>query len=85
MQAEEGQRINITLHDFGTADYRPGACHAYAILRENINPPSGGLASETICNSDLRKRFAYLSKSNRLDIRIIKKEQQFLLEYEGNI
>ena len=81
-QAGEGQRINLTLHDFGTADTRPNACQAYAIVRESSRSPP---KSETICNSAQRKRHVYLSATNMVDIRVLgsKNDRQFLIEYNG--
>lgn len=78
--AKPGQRINITLHDFGRANQSSEICHAYAIVRERDLSQS-----RTICNTRQRKVHAYTTLAHSLEVRVLgtQKGRQFLLEYQG--
>lgn len=89
-----GQRINVTLFDFvysstemprQTADdVMSGAkCVAYAIFKEPTGAPS-----QTLCGGIERVSTAYVSKSEKLQIVILKRSEiethrYFVLKYKG--
>jgi len=83
-----GQRINLTLVDFGVASRFldvGNMCHVYAKISETR------MASEvTVCGSRTRERSIYISETNRLEVSImsLKDNEQpiyFLLKYQGLI
>lgn len=87
---EPGQRIRVTLHDYGSpssgtsiASSSPTLCTVYAVLKEG-NPPK----SMTVCGgTPVRHREVHISQTNILEVRILKKSNQeenhFLLHYES--
>lgn len=83
LKADKGQRINITLIDFGILTNMEDICHAYAIIREK-DPTR----TSTICGRKQRISHEYLSTSNAVEIRILyanrhnDAKKYFLLKYE---
>ncbi len=92
LRVSPGQRINITLYDFGrsrylgngTTPHKPMTqhCHVYAILKEE-----DASRSVTICGGEERVKAIYLSTSNTVEVRIIggmakRNSRYFLLHYE---
>ncbi len=90
LQAKRGQRLNITLIDFGLAkryhqqDAKISSliCQRYA----NIKEPQS--RSSTLCGGEQRMRNVYVSDGNTVEIEIIpaknsKSSAAFLLKYEG--
>ena len=93
-QVPEGQRINLTLLDFGvrprnhtTAVTQPSQnnlCRVYATLREK----SPG-RSVTVCGGRQREGHVYTSDSNVVELRILQPSQpskeavHFLFKYRG--
>ena len=88
IQAQPGQRINITLLDFAidteTKPTRPiDYCRAYAIIRDHQTG-----RSTTVCGGHVRESVVYLSQSNSVEVRIIRTAKRddvdhFLLKYES--
>ena len=92
IEALPGQRINITLLDFGV--YTPEGdssygesfngvevCQKYAVVREKIPE-----RSTVLCGGRARERQVYLSNSNSVEIGIEARsatKHHFLLKYEG--
>ena len=81
-----GQRINVTLFDFGPAASVPlgDACHWYCVIYD------GSIRKEVTRCQDERQRFEYVytSLSNTLTIELFQFENKehapnFVLEYEG--
>ena len=95
LQAQPGQRINVTLYDFAIANrntshnirHRPGYplyCHEYAVIKENNVPRSA-----TICGGDQRIRVAYVSSTHKLEVNLVSRKpgrnlEYFMLKFEGN-
>jgi len=80
IQAEAGQRINITLLDF-TREHKHGHCDTYVIISDS---DTGDVA--TICGGKQRHRHVYTSKSNIIhiqftDLRQSSFQANFLLRY----
>ena len=87
VEAEPGQRINITMLDFGWksegfhSTLGTHKCSAYGYILE----PSLS-TNRTICGGTLRERHAYLSSSSSVDIVLTTPEQDavnFLLNIES--
>ncbi len=87
VEAEPGQRINITMLDFGwksdgfQSTLGTPKCSVYGYILE------GSLSiNRTICGGTLRERHVYLSSSSNVDIAIATPKQDasnFLLNIEG--
>ncbi|ELU10134.1 hypothetical protein CAPTEDRAFT_187300 [Capitella teleta] len=85
-----GQKVNVTLFDFGTELLSPGpqtgVCLVYATIKESV-----GSNSKTICGGKARENHVYTSLTNQIDIRLIvpqksendEEEIQFILRYEA--
>ena len=91
IEAEPGQRINVTLMDFTRFNvaatvgqrYDIRGCRNYALVRER-----GRNKNVTVCASDARERHVHMSSSNTLEITITKKKEEpyyFLLRYESKL
>ena len=96
LRAQPGQRLNITLYDFGShvtgnetltptknADGTTNLCKVYATIKE-----AKGSRRNTICGGNDRKRLAYVSLGNTVEIRIYgnrgeKNHAYFFLQYQG--
>ena len=95
-QVPAGQRINVTLLDFGRHNHNRSTsstgepyahCHVYAILKEAT---ADGQKSETICGgvSKERRSSIFTTSSNQLEVRLVTGKPsrdigQFLIEYKG--
>ena len=90
IQVAPGQRINITLLDFGVYGLKKGSpggqsvyCNRYAQIRDlSQNTP--------ICAGRVREKNVYVSKSNRVEITLLRPDRsqvqpQFLLKYQGKV
>src|SRR6218665_1714130 len=92
IQAGKGQRINVTLLDFGTASVTGGGagdlpeagktCQAYAIISERQSS-----RSVTVCSGTERQRHVFLSEQEQLEVRVQhgmnrNRTRNFLLKYE---
>ncbi len=88
IQALPGQKINITLLDFGStqddvsSSYRP-SCHKYGIIRErDVTSPT------IVCSDKVKERNLFLSQTNRVEIQFEHRRSgddapHFLLKYNG--
>ena len=89
IQAEPGQRINVSLVDF--TRFNVGVelghrseihgCRRYAGIRERAVR-----TNLTVCAGDQRERHLYLSRSNSLEIAILKMSSEpynFLIKYQS--
>ncbi len=88
IQAQPGQKINITLLDFGSTEedmgvgFRP-SCFKYGIIRErDFSSPT------IICSDRVRERNLYLSQTNRVEIQFeqgqhAEKTPHFLIKYNS--
>ena len=81
-----GQRINLTLMDFGvwtsnTNEQPASFCDSYAVVREDSS------SQQTICGGDERTRNVYVSRSNFVEIVMTRRQHedvhQYLLKYNG--
>ena len=90
IEVSPGQRVNISLFDFGVHRREKEAtghqaifCHKYALIKET------NLAQDTpICAGRERERNVYVSKGNRVEVVLVRPDSgqeggQFLLKYEG--
>lgn len=91
LEAEIGQKINLTLYDFGISAQNYSTtiekkafphCHVYMIIKERDTNKS-----TTICGGATRIYNAYISTSNKVEIRVMTgqptKNKMFLLHYEA--
>ena len=93
IKALPGQRINLTLLDFGAVQNEESPldssgqrsmdhCQVYGIIRETLN----GKAS-AICGGIIRERNVYVSEGNELEVRIMtspaEQGAQFLIKYQS--
>lgn len=91
IEVPRGQRINITLLDYGWSarkdnlgqDYNTlQVCQKYAVIRELSQTKS-----ITICGSSKRESQQYISDTNQLEVYLTPKGSsegsQYLLKYEG--
>ena len=96
VRAKLGQRLNITLYDFGThisanesltitksSDGTTNLCKVYATIKE-----AKGTRRNTICGGDEPLRTAYVSLDSTVEIRIYgnradKGHPYFFLHYQG--
>ena len=90
IEVKEGQRINLTLLDFGLwkrqqEDTASSSlyCHKYAIIQEGDQ-----LQQTTVCGSRHRERVVFLSKTNKVTITVSRSNgdenaAQFILKYQG--
>ena len=91
LQAAPGQRLNITLQDFGLA-VRMGSdgsrfasslvCQRYAVLKEAQSK------SSTVCGGEQRLKNIYISDTNTVQVEVIpsrapRATTEFLLRYSG--
>ncbi len=80
-----GQRINLTLYDFGVTrrSSQGSVCQVYAQVKER------GLAADiTICGSSVRHKVVYVSETNLIKVSVSDSPYdtdpvRFLLSYEG--
>lgn len=93
IRALPGQRVNITLFDFGSAISQVGrglqatsvVCQRYALIKEKTS------ASPTIvCSGNERTRGVYVSDGNVVEIQLVhtrhrKESAHFLLRYSGEV
>ena len=92
LQANPGQKLNITLIDFAMSSQRaqnnfgmPTVCYTYAVIKER------GKAKDTsICGGRDRETSVYLSETNSVHIEVAGGKRggnfrYFLLQYEGII
>lgn len=88
IEAAKGQKINITLYDFGVqevTDDRSKVCHVYAIIKEKETS-----ATMTVCADTDRIKEIRLTDSHTVEIRIVTKKRSekdlsFMLKYEGKL
>ena len=68
IEAEEGQRINISIMDFGSpmAESYAATCHIYANIIEYASP-----STTILCSGTEREKVVYLSSSSRVEIQFI--------------
>ena len=97
ISAQPGQRINITLWDFGSPSSletvgdlnsvpRAPFCHKYAQITE-----ATAISPGTVCSGNRRTKNVFLSETNRAEVRINtgngnteeENNAHFLLEYNG--
>ena len=73
LKAGPGQRLNVTVLDFGVRSYLSGGyqqaslCHRYASLKE---PQERGGQVTNVCSDSKRIRNVYLSDSHLLDVTV---------------
>ena len=92
IHVRSGQRINVSLLDFGIAKKDPKSalnsqnqCKVYAIIRERM---VNRIRNITVCGSVQREKNVYLSMTSQLEIALIPGEQtdsspSFMISYTG--
>ena len=85
-----GQRINISLFDFGMGDIKYSSpvvnqCKVYAVIRERM---VNRIRNITVCGALSRERNVYLSMTNSLEIGLVTGEltetsPMYLIGYRG--
>lgn len=99
LKAQPGQRLNLTLLDFGVFGHAkrrdPRAfCHRYAIVGdgEKGGRSQGPQREVTVCAGTQRTKHVYLSKTSTVSVQLFRSEQdenegsgapRFLLRYQG--
>ena len=87
VEVEPFQRINFTLIDFSISArlknteqaFGLSSCRRFGVITEG---QSGNSTQEIMCGGKERERSIYLSRSNRVEVRLNSTEY-FLLKYEG--
>lgn len=82
IQADPGQRVNIKIIDFQTAENSVSSCVPYVQISE-----PGSLQQVTVCQGHERENSVFTSKSNLLDLRLLSNDDgstngPFLIEYD---
>ena len=90
-QGEPGQRINFTLMDFAlfvrnTSKSSPfvSHCHVYAILKELGGNDGSSGRSVTICGGKQRIDQVYMSTTHKVEVRVLGRNRNFIVNYTGN-
>ena len=91
IKGKPGQRINITLVDFGSVISQQGrglqgvsvVCQRYAVIKE-----AGTVSPTIVCSGNQRTRGVYLSEGHTVEIQLVhtrhrKEAAHFLLKYSG--
>ena len=97
LKVQPGQRLNLTLLDFGVFGHAkrrdPRAfCHRYAIIGDGAN---GGQREVTVCAGTQRIKHVYLSRGSTVSVQLFRSDHgynddgvargvpRFLLHYQG--